>query len=485
MTLSDFDFWYRSRYSRTSSALTTTAMIIADFIGIMLSFGLGFFIVKMYYIFNDNWGGIVFKSFVTYWPYIPAFIILFQFNNLYPGVSLAPAEEFRKFVLSSFIAHGGILISKYVYLDDSLDSISIAFIISFFCSTFVFLICRDLMHNILYKTRLGGIPAVIFGGGITGRMLVDRLIESEKAGYVPILILDEDRTLGDSYREIPIIHDTSIGPELVKRFNIKMAIVTNVPNMNEIDRICPPNNSVSAFRYHVLIPNFFINIWMTIRDFDGILGFVTSHELKKPWNLGIKRFMDITVSLSIGFILLPILLCIALLVKITSPGPVLYGHKRLGLNGKYFKAYKFRSMVIDADKRLRELLDSNPQAKVEWETNHKIKNDPRVTKLGKILRLTSLDEFPQLINILKGEMSLVGPRPIVDDEVEKYGVNFAKIFSVKPGLSGLWQVSGRSDTDYNDRVFFDTYYLQSWSVWLDFWILYKTFWVVIKGKGAY
>jgi lipopolysaccharide/colanic/teichoic acid biosynthesis glycosyltransferase len=142
-------------------------------------------------------------------------------------------------------------------------------------------------------------------------------------------------------------------------------------------------------------------------------------------------------------------------------------------------------MVTDADARLEKLLNENPQMRVEWEASHKLKDDPRVTKIGKLLRRTSFDEFPQLINIIKGEMSLVGPRPIVDDEVSKYGEDFKRIFSVKPGLTGLWQVSGRSDTDYNERVSFDTYYLQSWSVWLDMWILYKTVAAVIRGKGAY
>jgi Undecaprenyl-phosphate galactose phosphotransferase WbaP len=247
------------------------------------------------------------------------------------------------------------------------------------------------------------------------------------------------------------------------------------------------HNSVSAFRYHVLIPGFpgASNIWMSVRDFDGLLGFVTSHKLKMPWNLAVKRLLDVLLSLALGFALAPFLLTIALLVKITSPGPALYGHTRLGRNGKPFRAYKFRSMTIDADRRLRELLENDPQARSEWEASRKLKNDPRVTKLGRFLRRTSLDEFPQLANVLKGDMSLVGPRPIVDEEVPKYGEDFNRIFSVRPGLSGLWQVSGRSDTDYRERVAFDTYYLQSWSVWLDLWVLYKTIGVVLKGKGAY
>jgi lipopolysaccharide/colanic/teichoic acid biosynthesis glycosyltransferase len=142
-------------------------------------------------------------------------------------------------------------------------------------------------------------------------------------------------------------------------------------------------------------------------------------------------------------------------------------------------------MVTNSGEILQKLLDSDPEIRKEWDDNHKLKNDPRVTGIGKILRRTSFDEFPQLINILKGEMSLVGPRPIVDEEVEKYGEDYTRIFSVKPGLTGLWQVSGRSDTDYAERVAFDTYYLQSWSVWLDVWVLFKTSGVVIKGKGAY
>jgi Undecaprenyl-phosphate galactose phosphotransferase WbaP len=224
---------------------------------------------------------------------------------------------------------------------------------------------------------------------------------------------------------------------------------------------------------------------MSVRDFEGILGLATSQKLKMFWNLGIKRLIDLSIVIFGGIVILPWLLFFALLIKLSSPGPVLYGHTRLGQNGKPFRAYKFRSMVVDAREQLEIMLESNPQIREEWERNHKLKNDPRVTTIGRFLRRTSFDEFPQLINILRGEMSLVGPRPVVDEEVEKYGEDYTRIFSVKPGLTGLWQVSGRSDTDYSERVAFDTYYLQSWSVWLDLWILYKTVGVVIRGKGAY
>jgi Undecaprenyl-phosphate galactose phosphotransferase WbaP len=480
MTLSDFDIWYRSRYHRTSSALATTAFIVSDLFGIMLSFGWGFFWVNLYDFTIIN-----FKSFVTYWPYLPVFILFFQILNLYPGVSLAPSEELRRFTIGSFLVYGGIIMSRYIE-DRDWDSVSVAFIISACFSSMILLTIRGIMHKLLHKIRVGGIPAVIYGSDVTGKLVIDCLLNSPKVGYVPVLILDDEPGGIDEYRGIPVIHDTSIGPEIVKRYNIKMAMVA-MPKLENHTLKHLMNYSVSAFRYNAFIPDFFsaANIWMSIRDFDGVLGFVTSHKLKMFWNVGIKRFLDLSIVILGGIIILPFLLFVALLIKLTSPGPVLYGHKRLGLNGKPFIAYKFRSMVFDSADRLKKLLESDPEIRKEWEANHKLKNDPRVTGIGKFLRRTSLDEFPQLINILKGEMSLVGPRPITVDEVEKYDEDFNRIFSVKPGLTGLWQVSGRSDTDYQERISYDTYYLQSWSLWLDIWILLKTFGAVINGRGAY
>jgi Undecaprenyl-phosphate galactose phosphotransferase WbaP len=480
MVLSEFAVWYRARYHRTSSALTATALIISDLFAVMVSFGAGFFLVNLYDIHAIN-----FKSFVTYWPYLPVFIVIFYINHLYPGISLAPAEELRRFTIASFIVHGGILLSRYIE-DQVYDAISTAFIISYCFSVIILLICRSTMRSLLTRTRLGGIPAVIYGTGNTGRLIVDRLLGNNRTGYTPVLILSNDSGAGHEYHGVPIIHDTSAGPEIVKQFNIKMAIVA-MPEIGgkELTRLF--NYSVSAFRYSVLIPEFLdiTNIWMSVRDFDGILGFATSHKLKMFWNLGIKRFMDLSIIILGGILILPLLLLIALAVKLSSPGPVLYGHTRVGLNGSHFTTYKFRTMVVDAEERLKALLETDSAVRAQWEANHKLKDDPRITGIGKILRRLSFDEFPQLINILKGEMSLVGPRPIVDDEIEKYGEDFTHIFSVKPGLTGLWQVSGRSDTDYASRVSFDTYYHQSWSVWLDLWVLYKTFGVVIKGRGAY
>jgi Undecaprenyl-phosphate galactose phosphotransferase WbaP len=199
----------------------------------------------------------------------------------------------------------------------------------------------------------------------------------------------------------------------------------------------------------------------------------------------IKRLMD-TLLAGLGIVILsPFLLALAFLVKVTSRGPVLFGHQRLGEGGRPIRVYKFRSMAVDAEARLQELLATDAVLRAEYEATYKLKEDPRVTWLGRWLRRTSLDELPQLINVLRGDLSLVGPRPIVADEIAKYGPASAAILRVRPGVTGLWQVSGRSDLDYTERVRLDMDYITNWSLWLDLRILSATLPAVLRRKGAH
>ena len=178
----------------------------------------------------------------------------------------------------------------------------------------------------------------------------------------------------------------------------------------------------------------------------------------------------------------PLLLYISKKVK-QDGGAAIYGHERIGKDGKPFKCLKFRSMVTNSKEVLEELLANNPDAKTEWDETFKLKNDPRITKIGHFLRKTSLDELPQLFNVLKGEMSLVGPRPIITAELERYNEEVDYYLLSKPGMTGLWQVSGRSDVDYETRVYLDAWYVKNWSMWNDIAILFKTIGVVIKKDG--
>lgn len=197
----------------------------------------------------------------------------------------------------------------------------------------------------------------------------------------------------------------------------------------------------------------------------------------------VKRIFDILVSGLSLIILSPIFLIIGIIIKIDSKGPVFYKHKRIGKNGEYIYLYKFRSMYIDSQERLEKML-RNPKIRKEWEENYKLKNDPRITKIGNILRKTSLDELPQLLNIFNGDMSIVGPRPVIDDEIEKYGKNKEKFLSVTPGLTGWWACNGRSCTSYEDRMKLELYYVDHRSLLLDLKIIFKTFIAVIKKEGA-
>lgn len=200
----------------------------------------------------------------------------------------------------------------------------------------------------------------------------------------------------------------------------------------------------------------------------------------------IKRLFDIFFSILVLVLTSPLMAFIALTVRFSSKGKIVYAHERIGRGGKPFRCYKFRTMYPDADSRLKEILESCPNLKKEWDQTHKLKNDPRVTPIGKLLRKTSLDEFPQFWNILKGNLSVVGPRPVVHYEVTKHlGPKAAKILSIRPGLTGLWQVSGRSDTSYANRIKMDEQYVDSQSIYLDIKIIAKTIPSMLYSKGAY
>ena len=201
----------------------------------------------------------------------------------------------------------------------------------------------------------------------------------------------------------------------------------------------------------------------------------------KPAYRFFKRVFDVVMSVIALVLLSPIYLVIAIVIKCDSRGPVFYKHHRIGKNGVSFGMYKFRSMVPDADQKLDELSD---EMKKEYEENYKITDDPRITRVGKFLRKTSLDELPQFINVIKGDISLVGPRPIVEAELEKYGENKDKFLSVIPGITGYWQANGRSDVTYQKRMELELYYVDNASFWLDIAILFKTVFAVFKRDGA-
>jgi Undecaprenyl-phosphate galactose phosphotransferase WbaP len=229
----------------------------------------------------------------------------------------------------------------------------------------------------------------------------------------------------------------------------------------------------------------FPSLWLEACEAARRPALCVTNRLALPWSLPLKRVFDLVVTAVLGCAALPLIGLIALLVRVSSPGSIFYGQERIGRFGRRFKAWKFRTMLPDADAILARYLEAHPELAAEWKANHKLKHDPRVTWIGHWLRVTSLDELPQVWNVLAGEMSLVGPRPIVAAEVDKYGEDYSAYVKAVPGITGLWQVSGRNNTTYEERVALDVYYVQNWSLWLDIYILACTAKVVLLREGAY
>jgi undecaprenyl-phosphate galactose phosphotransferase len=217
------------------------------------------------------------------------------------------------------------------------------------------------------------------------------------------------------------------------------------------------------------------------------LGYMSvNNALASPLNKLLKRIFDLLLFILITPIVLPIILILMLVVKLTSPGAAIFSHERIGRDGKTFKVYKLRSMYKDSKERLAEMLANDPAVKAEWEAFYKLKDDPRITPLGKFLRKSSLDELPQFFNVFLGNMSFVGPRPVLKDELDRYYKEKTVYYNMAtPGITGLWQVSGRNDTTYDDRISMDCWYVFNWSLWLDIVILFSTPLVVIFRRGAY
>lgn len=474
--------YFKNNFKHTSSFFSGFSLLWVDFLMIMLSIGLSFFIIN----FIDR-SLINFKSFVDYWIFLPFFFLVFYVANLYPGIVLSPVDEVRKFSLSSMFCFAGIALAVLLEPDSYDFILSGALILAIPIANIFLPFGRQVTRSIFSKFKFWGVPSVIYIKNLDNPTVIDRLINHPELGYRPCVIICEDKLNQTEYRNVPIYNASPELNEQIKKLNIKVAIIfeNNSKFLDKDDKLY--SSIMRMYRYTVYIPfnQYVRSLYSSVRDINGIIGYSTTHRLTKKSELFFKRFIDILVLLIISIPILIITIIIAIAIKITSPGPVFYGHKRIGKNKKVITVWKFRSMVINSQELLEKILAEDPVRRQEWEEERKFKDDPRVTKIGKFLRKTSLDELPQIWNVINGTMSFVGPRPVTESELEKYGDAIDFVLSVKPGISGLWQVSGRSNTGYEERIFLDTYYIQNWSIWIDIWIYVKTIWVVLKRKGAY
>ncbi len=333
---------------------------------------------------------------------------------------------------------------------------------------------------------------LILGAGNAGKIVANTILNDREMGFRLKGFLD-DKKVGynidigkQTYKVLGKINDFR---SIVKKKNIDTVIIA-MPSLG-IDKLANITNYVQRYVKQLYIVPEMKGISTSNTElchifYEQIFLLQINNNLQLLRNRILKRLFDIFMAISLIPFIVPLVVVIGILIKLDSKGPVFFPHKRIGKDGKKIKIYKFRTMYIDATNRLNKILEKDENTKKEWETFFKLKNDPRITKIGKFLRKTSLDELPQFFNVLKGEMSFVGPRPVVKYEIKKYYKEYSKFyFMVKPGITGLWQVSGRNNISYEKRVKLDAWYVLNWSLWLDIVILFKTIRVVVKGEGAY
>jgi Undecaprenyl-phosphate galactose phosphotransferase WbaP len=419
------------------------------------------------------------------WPILGIFLLAYAAAGLYPAVGVSPVDELRRVFLSTTFTY--LVLGAGFFLTREGETYSRGvFLMAWFFSLCTILLGRLLVRHCFARQPWWGYPVLILGAGRTGEMVIQTLKRQPEFGLKPVAALDDNPNKRGELAGIPVIGALSVAPVLARQRDIHYAIVA-MPGVQRERLLSILEQHGNTFAHLLMIPDLFgvASLWVSAKDLGGMLGLEIRQRLLLPGPRVTKALLDVFLTILIGACLLPLIVLIAILVKIDSPGPVFYGQKRLGREGVPFIAWKFRSMVQDADQVLESYLQANPALRHQWERDQKLRYDPRVTSIGGFLRRTSLDELPQLWNVLRGEMSLVGPRPIVVEEIPRYAEKYKLYTRVLPGLTGLWQVSGRNNVSYTERVNLDAYYVRNWSVWLDIYILLRTVWVVITGDGAY
>jgi undecaprenyl-phosphate galactose phosphotransferase len=349
-------------------------------------------------------------------------------------------------------------------------------------------ISRCIMRRFLRHMRWLRVPVLIIGAGLSADALVREMRNGSGMGYEVIGFLEDYQPAAKFAEKYPILGGFDDLEEVVRETGVRTAFIAapGLPQKKLTDLVCRAQmilddvgivpNLVSVPMSHAAVETFFDDRIMVLHIQNDL--FQRMHRIE-------KRIFDLVLA-SLGILVsLPVWLAAALWIRTDSQGPVFFAQERIGQYGRIFPCYKFRTMFVHADEKLQSLLERDPDAQKEWESSFKLKEDPRITKAGRFLRRTSLDELPQLWNVIRGDMSLVGPRPIVHEEIEKYGPYFKEYDQVRPGITGLWQVSGRSNVDYGERVRMDSWYVHNWSVWIDMMLLWRTIKAVMEQKGAY
>jgi lipopolysaccharide/colanic/teichoic acid biosynthesis glycosyltransferase len=499
--------------------LTKLVILVSDVCSLSLATGLAWMLVT-----HDAPGRVQRYGILAV---LPVCVLIFAYVQLYAATPPSPPEEIRRTTLSITFVCASLWLVSFLARSGGWDGVQhFAWVLTWLVGILFVPSSRAILRYKLASKRWWGQPVVVLGAGRVGRAVVGTLQRRPQLGLKPVAVLDDDplkhgtlrATWGDDdidleavpestgeppkstpetpsarsawanfsqIEEVPVLGGLELAPVLAQRLKVRFAVVA-MPEADASALLSIIERHAESFQSVLAIPDLFDLAYFgaATRDLAGVLGIEVRRQLLLTGPRLAKRAMDVTIT-GLGMLMVsPLLLLIALAIKLDSRGSVFYRQKRLGQDGVRFSAFKFRTMHGDGEQRLAKLLENDPRLRAEYEEFHKLTVDPRVTRVGRFLRKYSLDELPQLWNVVVGDMSLVGPRPYLEREIPEMEQKEAIILRVKPGITGIWQVTERNASTFERRLHMDVEYVRSWSPWLDIYVLARTIPVVLGGTGS-
>ena len=470
---------------KTKSRLGVGLLFISDVIMLMGIFYLSILVRKWIFpLFFDNLP-VFYADLKTYYWIFPIWFFIFLYEGAYTR-RFSFWDEVKFLWKCTFFA--SLAIFTILFIGKQGARFSRGLIMSMFFLSFILLpIIRPFVKKLIYSLGLMKRKVLIIGAGNTGRLALSALKNEPNLGYEVAGFIDDIETNPGSIEGVKIHRGIDKVERYIKRCGIQDIVIAK-PDLEKKRLMNIINRIQHKVENTLFIPDLagIAVLGTELRHFfhEQTMVIEIKNNLERLSNYIMKRVFDYSIAIMLFPLLMILIIVISLIIRLTSKGPAIFKQERIGKNGKTFICYKFRTMYIDAEERLKEILESDPEARAEWEKHWKLKNDPRVTRVGRFLRKTSLDELPQIFNVLKGEMSLVGPRPYLPRERDFLKEFGEVILSVPPGITGLWQTSGRSEKTYQERLILDSWYVRNWNLWLDIVILLKTVGVVFEGDGA-
>ncbi len=412
---------------------------------------------------------------------VPAWTLTSLVTRLLPGWGYGVVDELRRIQGSLFMLFAGVLLISF-FTKIILSSSRIVFLFTYIFCAILVPMARVIARSIVIRMGQWGVPVSIYGDMRSVKTVTDALRAERGLGYIPAAIFSDEASQGTVVNGVSVLgrlHNTT--------YRTPVAIVA-MGNSSRHQLIETLEGPLETYRRVIIIPDLIEapSLWVVPRDLQGILGLEITKNLLNPFARFFKRFIDLVLVLGTMPLWAPLMLLLYILIWLEDRKNPIFLQPRIGRGGGTFRTVKFRTMVPNAEKVLQKALAKNPALKTEWETHFKLKKDPRITKVGNLLRITSLDEIPQLLNVLRGTMSLVGPRPLPSYHFQDLPEQVQSLRDkVQPGITGLWQVSGRSESGTEGMEKWDPYYVRNWSIWLDVVIIARTFKAVLAREGAY